>query len=280
LEGSYCSSFSGVFNDNTGLCIAACDPSSDTVSEGVIDNTSCPTGQGCFLQTSRGVAACSSQADLRQNEEALPFINGCASGFGPHFNSPAGGSSWCTRYCTPDNTHTGNLANIDGTANKCGLAALAPVGGTNAHNDGHECRFLQTMYSDSDVVPTSVGVCIPAPTYADLWGSCEVLDWASIKAAWNGAIEGGGGSVEANAAVDAICLEDDPDNVGEQRLAASCLGMFRGCLSFEFQDLELLSPEAESRASFKRSRWSDAFLLRHPDIAWSLSSLEDGFPTL
>ncbi len=280
LEGEYCSVFSATFDENTGLCIAACDPSADTVTDGEISNDSCPAGQGCFLQTSRGVAACSSQAGPKQNEEALPFINGCASGFGPHFNNPAGGSSWCTRYCTPDNSHTGNLANIEGTAQKCGLAALAPVGGTNAHNDGHECRFLQTMYGDSDSVPTSVGVCIPAPTYADSWGSCEVLDWASIKVAWNAAVEGGGGATEANAAVDAICLEDDPENPGMQTLKATCLGMFRGCLSFEFQDQELMSPAGQSPSRFSRNRWADTFLLRHPDVENWLSLVEGGVPGL
>lgn len=72
-EGPYCTLFADLFSDDIGLCVPACGPTNDTVTGGAAVNNDCGAGNGCYLNATRGVAACASEpapaAGVTQNQD-------------------------------------------------------------------------------------------------------------------------------------------------------------------------------------------------------------------
>ncbi len=238
FEGSYCTLFQGVFTDSIGLCVAACNPVEDTVVGGSIANNDCAATEGCYLNATRGTAACSvvpaPAVDVTQNDDCYGpasggcFLNGCASGFVALLNNAPENADGtvCARYCTPVNTHSNAQAGAAGVNDKCGAAALGAVGGTNGEPAEHQCRFVQNFYSNTDLVPEEVGMCVPILVGGESWGDCKAFDWDGLKAVYNGAA-----NAEAQeAAFNQFCLIDPNDPQGSG-ITPQCEGLLRGCIS-------------------------------------------------
>lgn len=236
-EGSYCTRFADVFSDDIGLCVAACFPTNDTTSNGIVTNDSCGAGNGCYLNAGEGVAACSSEpgpsAGITQNEECYGpiagscYLNGCASGFTALL--PTQNGTNCIRYCSPTNSHLGAQGSVTGADNKCGTLNL--VGGTNGDTAEHQCRFVQSVFSNSGGVPESVGMCTST---AD-WDDCRTFDWDGIQLAWNTAITNG---TDPETAFNQFCYGTPTPDVNDV-IFDSCVGYFRGCISLAEQEAGL-----------------------------------------
>lgn len=246
-EGSYCTLYENLFTDNIGLCVPGCNPVADTVMDGAVINDSCGAGNGCYLNATRGVAACAGvpapAVEVTQNEDCYGpstggcYLNGCASGFTALLNNKPemADGSVCARYCTAAVSHTEALGAIEGTNGKCTLASLGAAGGVNGAAGEHQCRFVQSFYSNTDQVPVEVGMCVPVnPPAGGTWDDCRTFDWVGIQTAWNDKAD----AAAANAAWDQFCLDtpDDPDNA---EVLPKCMGYFRGCISNEEEAAKL-----------------------------------------
>ncbi len=247
-EGSYCTLFADLFTDNIGLCTPGCNPTADTVADGAATNGTCGAGNGCYLNSTRGIAGCAGvpapAAELTQNDDCYGpstggcYLNGCASGFSALLNNvpgPDATGSVCTRYCTPAPSHIGAQGAIEGVNGNCTIATLGQVGGTNGVNGEHQCRFVQTFYSNTDQVPNAVGMCVPVnPAGGGTWDDCRLFDWVGIQTAWNGKAD----VDAANAAFDQFCLTT-PDDPMNSDVKTECLGFYRGCISIEEENAQL-----------------------------------------
>ena len=160
--GSNCVRLSGRFDDRNGVgvCADGCDP--------VAQN--CPAGHGCYVSVSLGTAACSQvpaeTAGLGQDSPCFGpssdqcYLNGCPRGFGAILNASVGDGSVCTAFCSPVVQHSGDTASLNGDPQGVTCAAAgAPT---------HECRFVNSFYSNSTNVAPSVGMCVPP----NVWESC------------------------------------------------------------------------------------------------------------
>jgi len=57
--GEYCTLFEGVFTDNIGVCINACNPRNDQVADGgQVMNTDCDGDENCIADPTREAAVC------------------------------------------------------------------------------------------------------------------------------------------------------------------------------------------------------------------------------
>ncbi len=255
-EGSYCTQFADYLSDDVGLCVPGCNP---------VEDDTCAEGFGCYLDSNRAVASCAGipapAQDLAQNSDCYGpatggcFLNGCASGYTPILNNrPVGAdASVCARYCEPANTYVGNDDDVEGAGENCSNTSLAQSGGTNGNNSPHQCRFLQSFYGNTDNMPVEIGLCVPVTSLeGGSWGDCSLLDWDGVKAAWNGAVEGG---TDPNTALNAFCLTD-PEDPQNSDILPRCEGLNRGCLSLEEQDTGLLDPAGG--AFFSRQAWAES----------------------
>lgn len=165
-ESGNCVAYSALFNDleNTGLCAASCDP--------VVQDCTVET-EACYLSTGNGTSSCARVPEeasmLTQDDDCYGpdsdscFLNGCAEGFGSNLNKggPDGpGGSVCAAFCSPVIQHTGDSNSLGGDPSGVTCASRGAV--------SHHCRFINSFYSNTEMVPDSVGFCVPP----DLWDSC------------------------------------------------------------------------------------------------------------
>lgn len=262
-EGSYCTLFADLFSSTTGLCVATCDPT---------DENACSEGLGCYINPTSGIAACTATppaaVDLTQNKDCFGpasggcFLNGCAAGFTPLLNNKPRNHDGvhCARYCSPANTYEGQAGLATGVNSDCGVVELTQRGGTNGVAGSHQCRFVQTFYSDTVQVPPNIGMCVPVtPQAGGTWGDCSIFDWTGIKQAWNGAIEAGD---DPTIALDNHCLEN-PENPLLSPVKDICLGLFGGCISLEEENTGLIVPSTAYRS---RGLWARSLGMDLPDL--------------
>lgn len=242
-EGSYCTLFSDLFDDIdlTGICVPGCNPVDDTLGDdGFITNNDCAAAEGCYLNATRGIAACTNVAggseENAQNSicaasDGQCYLNACASGFLPLLpDAPVDAdNSTCARYCSPVDTHTNADADADGLNSKCSGVNLGLAGGTNGNANPHQCRFIQNFYSDTGAVPAEVGMCVPTlSNEGGSWADCTAYDHDGLVAAYNAETTPDGQTTAFNN----FCLvtPEDPTN---SEVTPECLGLFRGCISLE-----------------------------------------------
>ncbi len=154
--------------EGVGVCAAACDPvAQDCTAD----------GEACYLNTTLGTSSCSRVPEeavgLNQDDDCYGpdgsdgcFLNGCDEGFAPMLNKggPDGpGGSVCAAFCRPGVTNINDGSLEDGIAPYTCGARLTP---------SHECRFIQSFYSNTDLVAADIGMCVPPA----LWGSCLNYD--------------------------------------------------------------------------------------------------------
>lgn len=234
-EGEYCDFAEEGFGGSVGFCFPACDPTNDTIQGGSAVHSTCDANEGCYLNTTSGGSTCQRvpmpATTVTQNQDCHGpatggcFRNGCASGFVPMLNNhpvDADGTV-CARYCTPVVTHTGAQASAAGANGNCETTTLGAIGGTNGETSAHQCRFIETFYSNTDNVPEEVGMCVPVTLEAGgAWGDCTILNWDGIKSALNG--------VTPIESFNNLCLETPEDPMNSD-IKDVCIGFFKGCLS-------------------------------------------------
>ena len=168
--------------DSIGVCAQRCDP----VMQDCADET-----EACYLNAALGESSCSripeetdgitQGQDCYGPETDTCYLNGCPKGFGALLNKggPDGpGGSVCAAYCTPSVLHK-DLADLqdklngDPAGTTCAsMGAIAP----------HECRFVNSFYSNTQAVPDTVGFCVD-PTEG--WDSCAQHTLDSVEAETN-----------------------------------------------------------------------------------------------
>ncbi len=277
-EGTNCANnFQNHFNDTTGVCLAACNPTMDTLEtpkgmDAVVVNDVCGADSSCGMNAITAKTTCSGtpaqSATQTQNEVPFGpgvgqyFSNGCASGFTTLLNENVGADSGepnCARYCTPTNSYldadgTTVVGTPDGMNNKCSLTNLTNAGGVAGVSAAHQCRYIQALYSNTNLVPETVGMCMPiqsrggefglnlmggatlkAQPPLNTYGDCSIFAWGEIKAAWNAAAPNG--AEAANAAFDNICISLPLDQSNAEAVFyQKCVGFYYGCLSIEEQN--------------------------------------------
>ncbi len=272
--------FQDHFTDETGVCVPTCDPTNDTVVDGNATNNTCTSGTSCILIHTTGVTVCAAiptqSATQTQNEipvgsGGVPFANGCASGFSTLLYENVGiptGDPHCTRFCTPTETYQGIGGTQTGSAvganGKCSDSALDELGGRNGNDSPHQCRFIQSFYANTDLIPASTGMCVPVmasgggqtlllgngATAGPTWGDCTLFEWELLRDSWNAAAPNGQDAV--NTAFDNFCLST-PSDPSNSTILDRCIGYFYGCLSVQMTD-ELLPPAAASNFSLRSIR--------------------------
>jgi hypothetical protein len=238
-EGSYCALYASDFTDGIGVCVAGCIPVDDTVTDGIVKNSSCAAGEGCYLNATHGVAACANTpvdaAEATQNSDCYGpasggcYLNGCASGFAALLNNKPedADGTVCARYCSPTDTHTDAPNGASGVSGNCSAAAMKATGGTNGVQSEHQCRFIQTFSHEANLVDATVGMCVPINLgNGATWSDCSEFFWEDIKTVWSDALAAG---TDPQTAFNDFCLVDptDPDN---SPLRDACVGLARGCI--------------------------------------------------
>ncbi len=252
--GEACASLGGHLGENAGVCLPMCDPSLETISDGIILNPSCEFGT-CSLDISNGISTCSEAppdaALATQNHAPISPSNGsefpraCAPGFSDLLRSQnnPNGSPLCARYCTPEDSYLGSvgvIGNAQGLRSECESGNLDILGGRNNHEVEHQCRHIQTLVSGADAVSADIGMCVPivpidngalllvnGAQVPDSFGDCSLFDWLGLKEAWNDAAPNGYGA--AQQAFDDFCLSN-PDNPFVSQVYSRCQGFFFGCV--------------------------------------------------
>lgn len=275
--------FEDHFNDTTGVCLLACDPTMDSMEttedgEFVVVNAICGVGSSCGMNAATAKTTCAgtpamsdsqTQNDVPYGPSAgLYYSNGCASGFTTLLSSNVGedpGEQQCARYCTPTESYLdesgAQVGSLAGANNKCGNTGLEAIGGRGGNNVAHQCRFIQSLYPNTNLVPAEVGMCMPIESRGrefalsngmkseaplNTWGNCELFAWGELKAAWNAAAPQG--TEAANAAFDETCmnLPLDPMNPNA-RFLSKCIGYFYGCISIA-EEGSLVTPTGAARS--------------------------------
>ncbi len=263
--------FENHFDDTIGTCLAACNPVDDTALEGVAVNATCGAGSSCGLNSIDATTSCAGTPGpaATQTQNEVPYgpgggaiySNGCASGFAAGLlNENLGadsGEPYCARYCTPDNTYLDAqgaiVGNPNGQRNQCGATELEAVGtASSVAGKEYNCRFIQQLFMNTNLVPEVVGICSPiraeggqvaltngAKGELGLRGSCVKYELDGLAAAWNAAAPNGADA--ANAALLAFCLSD-AENPMTASINASCMGFFAACTSIEFENSKLDDP--------------------------------------
>jgi hypothetical protein len=180
-SSSGCVQFEDLFDDvaGVGLCVPVCDPVAQD----------CPVASdACYLQTSVGTATCANvpapAAAKLQNDSCYGpsgggcYLNGCGKGYGSVLNNdPVTPTAQdCAFFCNPTDTFvdTGNTPVGTAAGDPNGIDCAEAFGGTRPDGPGagHECRYIQSFYNNTELVPVTVGMCVAAAS----WGSCEDFD--------------------------------------------------------------------------------------------------------
>ncbi len=274
-EGSFCTLYEGLFTDEIGVCVAGCNPIADDLVDGVLVNERCAAAEGCYLNATRGVAACANvpvdAVETTQNDDCYGpasggcYLNGCASGFTALLNNrpEEADGTVCARYCEPDDTHTNNDGNSEGKNEACSTVNLGQAGGTNGNSSQHQCRFIENFYSNTTEVPSTIGMCVPVTSNdGGSWADCEEYDHDGLVAVYNAATT----PEEQETAFNNFCLVDPADP--ETDITPNCLGLFRGCISLE-KETELVDVGG---AIFNKEAWAarNGIELKalNPEAAW------------
>jgi hypothetical protein len=137
--------------------------------------------------------------------------------------------SVCARYCTPVNSFEGASGSVTGAEGHCSSLSLAQSGGSTGNHGPHQCRFVQSFYSNTEDMPAGLGMCVPVePLQGGSWGDCSLLDWDGIRDNWNSALEA---HVDPVQSFESYCLVAPADPTSD--VLERCQGLFRGCLSLE-----------------------------------------------
>ena len=175
-DGYACSTYMYFLDDldNIGLCNQLCDPVDQDCSDHPED--------GCYLQGVTGVSTCSgiptAAAEKIQGEECYGpaagtcYLNGCAKGYGA--NLP--GTTECAFFCNPVDNWKDNVQGLTGDPD--GITCAATFGDRpDGPGASFHCRFINMLFSNTDLVPSTVGVCL----YPEDWGgSCEYFDYDQL----------------------------------------------------------------------------------------------------
>jgi len=174
-----CGGWADLFNDSpdTGTCSAACDP--------VTQN--CPGAEACYLQATTGEASCvgvpASAATQLQDDMCYGpaadqcYVNGCAKGYGS--NIPDGR---CAFFCSTIDNYVGSVGGLQG--DPAGVRCVTDFQGARPDGPGpsYHCKYIQSFYSNTDLTPEHVGMCLNPTEFGD----CGNFDWVALQAAING----------------------------------------------------------------------------------------------
>ena len=153
-DGGTCAPYAGVFTPDTGdRVVGACNPSCDPLTQLRTDGTDCGAGQGCYLFTRAGGIAfgCAAAGSVAIGADVTgaPFANVCVPG--GIIARRANGTSYCSAYCRPVETHAGAPEGAAGMSpHSCPDRGLASP---------NECRFGWAIVSSSDPRLNDLGVC-------------------------------------------------------------------------------------------------------------------------
>jgi hypothetical protein len=180
-DGTTCASYASFMEDvaDVGLCKPLCDPVTQDCAE--------PTA-ACYLQAIAGTSLCAGvPASSATQTQDMPcygpaaggcYLNGCAKGYGA--NQPDG---TCAFFCNPVDNWIDNVTGLAG--DPTGIACDATFAGARPDGPGspYECRFIQSYYSNADLVAASIGMCLhPA---GNGHGSCADFDLPQLIADTN-----------------------------------------------------------------------------------------------
>ncbi len=145
----------------------------------------CPDpAEACYLNVGTETTSCvfipAAAAGLVQGDDCYDnagvcFLNGCAKGYGA--NLPDG---TCAFFCNPIENSLGNIQGL--TGDPAGIRCDSQFGGVRPSGPGsaYECRFLQTFYDDTGLVPATIGLCVD-PASAAGGGSCADFDLPQLQ---------------------------------------------------------------------------------------------------
>lgn len=144
----------------------------------------CPaTDSACYLQLVTGDASCAEipagAIGLVQDDLCYGltpdscYLNGCDKGYGA--NQP---DNTCAFFCSPIDNWVGNIQGLAG--DPAGITCGATFGGARPDGPGvgYECRYIQSFYSNTELVAETIGMCVSSSTY----GTCAVFDWVQLLA--------------------------------------------------------------------------------------------------
>lgn len=165
------------FPDQTdlGVCFG-CDPVAQSCND--------PT-QACYLQAATSEANCAivppGSVGVTQGDPCYGptsggcFVNGCDKGYGA--NMP---DDTCAFFCNPIDNSLGNVQGL--TGDPAGIRCDSQFGGARPDGPGagYECRFIQTFYGNTELVPATVGMCVD-PASAAGGGSCANFDLSGLQ---------------------------------------------------------------------------------------------------
>lgn len=198
--GFVCVLFDGLFDDvgdgqSTGACAPACDPVSQDCAN---------AADGCYFQFRQNSGVCAGvpmpAADNTQDvacygpggDETTTgcFLNGCAKGHAailpndPDVQMP---SFQCAFFCSPVDNQMEDAPAVEGaqappTQWDCNSANDVAANGDRVGPGAagsHECRYLNSFYTDTGMVVNTIGFCVPV----DPWLSCANFDLDGCLAA-------------------------------------------------------------------------------------------------
>jgi hypothetical protein len=213
--GFACSSYAGMFSDDSNIDTGQCDQLCDPVAQDCAFE-----GEGCYLQLFSGNATCArpatgaesfTQGHQCANSGSVCFLNGCAEGYGGFLYAGSGEPRDCAAFCTPVDTY---LVDPDGDGSGDRVAGAdadgaaptdcseARIGVTN-----HQCRFFQSYFVDGngnhlDYVSDAYGFCAPRNR---AFGNCNRFSEEWILEQYNLFIEGGGDAQDWYIQYEALC---------------------------------------------------------------------------
>lgn len=190
----------GYFCDS-GVCVNRCDDKNDCTIDSydlllgctyTIDQ-SCPCNPvtqdcpavdyACYLQAISGESSCagipSGAIDVLQDDPCYGpssggcYLNGCDKGYGA--NQP---DDTCAFFCSPIDNWLGNIQGLAG--NPAGITCGSTFGGIRPDGPGagYECPYIQSFYSNTELVAETIGMCMSSSTY----GTCAIFDWVQLQA--------------------------------------------------------------------------------------------------
>lgn len=174
-EGFACVPDALRFGDaHVGSCVQQCDP----VAQDCVDDE-----QACYLQAVTGLTSCtgvpvSSEGRVQDDacygpDAGVCYLNGCDVGYGG--NLP---DNDCAFFCNPVDSWLDNAAGVAGDPS--GITCASTFGGDRPDGPGgaYQCRYLQTFYSNTDLVEAHIGMCVDPAEHGD----CASYDWVQFQA--------------------------------------------------------------------------------------------------
>jgi len=166
--------------DNVGLCNPSCDP----VQQDCVN-----PAEACYLQVVNGESFCAgvpagaeglTQGDACYGPEMNEcYLNGCDEGYGANLPPEPGASTMvCAFFCNPIDNWMGNVQGLSGdpTGITCAFDG-AWEGRPSGPGPAYECRYIQTFYGSTDLVPAHIGMCLGPSNWE---GSCQDFDYDQL----------------------------------------------------------------------------------------------------